>query len=146
VDDDDITLPGSTPASGGAAIIWLLAISLGAPISIINGIWSSPVPISSSLRAPWWRHLRLIATTSIPWISHIHIYGVCATTLLPEKVAASIGWPLLMMTTSAQALILSMFLGEWKAASSDTIRTLMQSICVTLFGMAVLMSSVAVPT
>jgi hypothetical protein len=146
VDDDDIILPGSTPEGGGAAIIWLLAISVGAPISIINGIWSSPVPISSSLRAPWWRHLRLICTTSLPWISHIHIYGVCATTLLPEKVAASIGWPLLMMTTSAQALILSMFLGEWKAASSDTIRTLMYSIGVTLFGIVVLMTSVAVPT
>jgi len=138
-------LPGSTHESGGAAIIWLLAISLGAPVAIINGIYSSPVPLSSAIRAPLSRHLKLILTTSLPWISHIHIYGVCATTLLPEKVAASIGWPMLMMITTGQALILSVILGEWKVASSKTVSMLKYSILTTVVGIAVLMSSVAVP-
>lgn len=145
-DDAGASIPGSTHESGGAAIIWLLAISLGAPVAIFNGIYASPVPLSSAIRTPFSRHLKLICTTSLPWISHIHIYGVCATTLLPKKVAASIGWPMLMMVTSGQALLLSVFLGEWKAASNDTIRTLKYSIFTTVVGIAVLMCSVAVPT
>jgi len=140
------SLPGSTPESGGAAIIWLLAISLGAPPSIINGIYASPVPLSSAIRTPFSRHLKIILTTSLPWIAHIHIYGVVATTLLPERVAASIGWPMLMMITTAQALILSVYLGEWKAASKNTLRILKFSLVLTVFGLGVLMSSVALPT
>lgn len=140
------TLPGSTPFGGSAVIIWLLAISLGAPAAIVNAIVSSPVPLSQALKAPWWRHLRLIVSTSLPWISHIHIYGLCATTLLPEKVAASIGWPLLMMITNLWALLLSKFLGEWKAASQKTVRTFAYSLVVTVIGLLVLMCSVAVPT
>jgi len=140
------SLPGSTPESGGAAIIWLLAISLGAPPSIINGIYASPVPLSSAIRTPFSRHLKIILTTSLPWLAHIHIYGVVATTLLPERVAASIGWPMLMMITTAQALILSVYLGEWKAASKNTLRILKFSLVLTVFGLGVLMSSVALPT
>jgi hypothetical protein len=145
-DEASSSLEGATTESGGAAIIWLLAISIGAPVAIINGIYSSPVPLSSAIKTPLSRHLKLIFTTSLPWISHIHIYGVCATTLLPAKVAASIGWPMLMMITTGQALILSVILGEWKAASSETIRTLKYSVLITVVGIAVLMSSVAVPT
>jgi len=37
-------------------------------------------------------------------------------------------------------------LGEWKAASSKTIRTLKYSVLITIVGIAVLMSSVAVPS
>jgi len=145
-DEASSSLKGATTDSGGAAIIWLLAISLGAPVAIINGIYSSPVPLSSAIKTPLSRHLKLIFTTSLPWISHIHIYGVCATTLLPARVAASIGWPMLMMITTGQALILSVTLGEWKAASIETIRTLKYSVLITVVGIAVLMSSVAVPT
>ena len=144
-DEASNALPGSTHETGGAAIIWLLAISLGAPVAIINGIYSSPVPLSSAIRAPLSRHLKLILTTSLPWISHIHIYGVCATTLLPDKVAASIGWPMLMMVTTGQALILSVILGEWNVASRKTILMLKYSIATTMVGITVLMSSVAVP-
>mmetsp|Transcript_16197 Transcript_16197/g.18756 ORF Transcript_16197/g.18756 Transcript_16197/m.18756 type:complete len:372 (+) Transcript_16197:435-1550(+) len=143
---DGIVLPGATPIGGSAAIIWLLAISIGAPISILKGLWSSPVPLSSSLRAPWWRHLRLIGTTSIPWICHIHLYGLCATTLLPENIAASVGWPLLMMMTNLWAIVLSKILGEWAVASPETIKTFVHSLCVTIIGLVVLMCSVAVPT
>lgn len=145
-EDISASIPGSTPESGGAAIIWLLAISLGAPVAIINGIYSSPVPLSTVIRAPWWRHLRVICTTSLPWISHIHIYGVCATTLLPDKVAASIGWPLLMMITQGQAMMLSIWIGEWKKSSAMTIRTLCYSLLASFVGIVVLMSSVALPT
>ena len=145
-EDGDVitTLPGSTHESGGAAIIWLLAISLSAPVAILNGICSSSFPLSSVIRSPLSRHVKVICTTSLPWIAHIHIYGVCATTLLPTKVAASIGWPMLMMVTSGQALVLSVFLGEWKAASEDTIRTLKLSLGTSVVGIAILMSSVAV--
>lgn len=143
--DGDVitTLPGSTHESGGAAIIWLLAISLSAPVAILNGIYSSSFPLSSAIRSPLSRHVKVICTTSLPWIAHIHIYGVCATTLLPSKVAASIGWPMLMMVTSGQALVLSVFLGEWKSASEDTIRTLKLSLGTSVVGIAILMSSVA---
>jgi len=139
-------LPGRTPFGGSAVIIWLLAISIGAPVAIVNGIVSSPVPLSQSLKAPWWRHVRLIATTSLPWISHIHIYGLCTTALLPEKVAASIAWPLLMMLTNLWALLLSKILGEWKVASQRTVRTFVLSLGVTIVGLLVLMCSVVVPT
>lgn len=135
-------MPGKTPFGGSAVIIWLLAISLGAPVAIVNGIVSSSVPLSQALKAPWWRHLRLIVSTSLPWIAHIHIYGLCATTLLPE----SIGWPLLMMITNLWALVLSKFLGEWKDASQKTVRTFAYSLGVTIIGLLVLMCSVAVPT
>jgi hypothetical protein len=71
--DTTVSLPGSTPKSGEAAIIWLFAFSLSTPISILYGIIASPVPISSAIKAPWWRHIRLILSTSIPWLSHIHL-------------------------------------------------------------------------
>ena len=71
--DTTVSLPGSTPRSGDAAIIWLFAFSLSTPISILYGIISSPYPISSIPKAPWWRHIRLIFSTSIPWLSHIHL-------------------------------------------------------------------------
>lgn len=140
------SIPGTTPKSGGAAIIWLFAISVGAPISILNALYSSPVPLSSACKAPLSRHFKVILTTSLPWVSHIHIYGLCATTLLPKKVAASVGWPMLMMVTTGQALILSVYLGEWKLASKETISTLKKSIVTTLIGIFILMCSVAAPT
>ena len=143
---DDVDLPGKTPIGGSSAIIWLFAISLGAPPSIVNALWFSPVPLSRSIRAPWWRHFRLIATTSLPWISHIHIYGLSATILFPKSVAASISWPLLMMITNLWALLLSHFLGEWKLASQKTMKTFVYSVSVTMLGLLVLMCSVIVPT
>ncbi len=142
----DNFLPGSTPDSGGAAIIWLLAISLSAPVSIIHALKSSSAPLSSVIKAPLSRHLKIIFTTSLPWIAHIHIYGVCSTILFPVKVASSVGWPMLMMTTTGQALVLSVILGEWKEASEGTIRTLKCSILTTAVGIGVLMASLAVPT
>lgn len=143
---DDVELPGITPKGGSSAIIWLLAITLGAPPIIIHSLYSSLVPLSHSLRSPWWRHMRLIGTTSLPWISHIHIYGLTATVLFKKKVAASIAWPLLMMTTSLWALVLSRILGEWKVASPATVKTFAVSVCVTMVGLIVLMVSVVVPT
>lgn len=143
---EGVNLPGKTPLGGSAGIIWLLAISLGAPASIINGLWSSPVPLSHSLRAPWWRHLRLVATTSIPWVCHIHLYGLTTTSLFPENMAASVAWPLLMMITNLWALLLSKILGEWKNAGSDTIRLFVNSVCITMVGLLVLMASVFIPT
>ena len=143
---NDVEIPGQTPFGGSAAIIWLLAISLGAPVAIINGILSSPVPLSHSIQAPWWRHVRIILSTSLPWISHIHIYGLSATSLFPEKVAASIAWPLLMMITNLWALVLSKILGEWKVACDKTIRTFVCSVATTMVGLLVLMCSIAVPT
>ena len=142
--ESDNILPGSTPDSGGAAIIWLLAISLSAPVSIVHALYSSPAPLSSVIKAPLSRHLKIIVTTSFPFLAHIHIYGVCSTTLFPAKVASSVGWPMLMMITTGQALILSVILGEWKAASEGTIRTLKCSILTTVVGIGVLMASLAV--
>ena len=67
------SLPGSTPPSGEAAIIWLFAFSMSTPISILYGILVSSVPISCIVKAPWWRHVRLVFSTSIPWLAHIHL-------------------------------------------------------------------------
>ncbi len=145
-DDSGKEIYGSTAESGGAAIIWLIAITLGAPVAIINALYSSPVPVSSALKTPLSRHLKLILTTSLPWICHIHIYGVCATVLLPNQVASSVGWPMLMMVTTGQALVLSVILGEWKLASDETIRTLKCSVITTVVGIGVLMSSVGLPS
>jgi L-rhamnose-H+ transport protein len=144
-DSQETALPGSTHDTGGAAIIWLLAISLGAPVAIFNGFYSSPVPLSSVWKAPLSRHFKVILTTSIPWLAHIHIYGVCTTTLLPEKVAASIGWPMLMMITTGQALMLSIYLGEWKVASAKTLRMVRHSLLTTALGITILMTSVVAP-
>lgn len=141
------SLPGSAPEGGGAAVIWLLAITFGAPVSVVDGLRRSPVPLREALRvAPWWRHVRLIVTTSLPWVAHIHLYGACTTSLLPPRLAAAVGWPLLMIVTVAQSMALSVWpLREWGSASAATVRTLRTSTAVTLVGAAVLMASVAAP-
>ena len=138
--------PGSTPPSGTAAIIWLFAISLGTPASVLYGIYSKSPDISLSrlYQCPWYRHVLILLTTTIPWVAHIHLYGLVSNVLLPSDVGSSIAWPLLMMTTVAQGMLLSMLLGEWKNASLRTRKKVRWGLGVAGLGMAVLMASAAV--
>jgi len=48
--------PGSTPPSGTSAIIWLLAISLGASVSIVYGLYNNPsqIPLNRMWKCPWY--------------------------------------------------------------------------------------------
>ena len=86
----------------------------------------------------------IVLTTSIPWVAHIHLYGLAANVLLPEKFAASIAWPILMMTTVAQGMILSIYLGEWKGASSEALSKLRKGLVLVAIGVIMFMISVAV--
>ena len=136
-----------TPESGAAAIVWLFAITIGAPPIVIYMLYYT--------QRRWWtvrfwrtvsigRHLKLIGSTSVPWVAHIHLYGLVSNTLLPEKLGSSIAWPLLMMTTVAQGMILSLYLGEWQHASRRTRRILWCGLGWSAAGMGVLIASATV--
>lgn len=137
--------PGSTPPSGTSAIIWLFAISLGTPASIIYGLYSkSPdVSLSRLYQCPWYRHVVIIVTTSIPWIAHIHLYGY-ANTYLPSELGASVAWPVLMMTTVVAGMLWSLALEEWAEASGAAKSKLYQGLGLVSSGVVVIMASVAV--
>jgi hypothetical protein len=142
--EDNSKGPGRTPLSGTAATIWLLAIPLGAPASILYGIYTSPkhIPIRSMWTCPWYRHVLIVLTTSLPWISHIHLYGI-SNTLLPEELSASVAWPILMTLTVATGLIWSIGLGEWKDASIAAKRQLRTGLILIAVGVGQIMASVA---
>ena len=136
-----------TPESGAAAIVWLFAITIGALPIVIYMLYYT--------QRHWWtfrfrrtvsiaRHLKLIGSTSVPWVAHIHLYGLVSNTLLPEKLGSSIAWPLLMMTTVAQGMLLSLYLGEWQHASSRTRRVLWWGLGWSAAGMGVLVAAAAV--
>eukprot|EP00934_Nitzschia_sp_Nitz4_P004882 Nitzschia sp. Nitz4//scaffold7_size249615//244926//246176//NITZ4_001222-RA/size249615-processed-gene-0.217-mRNA-1//-1//CDS//3329558577//4872//frame0 len=137
--------PGSTPSSGTSAVVWLFAITLGAPASIIYGIYTNPsdVPLRRLWTCPWYRHLLIFATTSVPWVSHIHLYGYC-TTLLPDDMGPSVAWPCLMMMTVVTGILWSMGLGEWEQVSWAARRRLYNGLALVSLGIAVIMTSVAV--
>lgn len=143
--EDSSQGPGSTPPSGTSAVIWLFAISLGAPASIVYGLYSNPstIPLSRIYQCPWYRHLFIILTTSIPWVAHIHLYGY-ATTYLPSDLAASVAWPVLMMMTVIAGMIWSIALGEWNLAPEQAKFKLYQGLGLVLAGVAIIMASVAI--
>ena len=135
------------PEGGAAAIIWLFAISIGCPPIVAYMLYQSAQPMHSMWRSLWkrpLRHVKLFLTTSVPWVAHIHLYGLVSNVLLPSDVGSSIAWPLLMMTTVAQGMLLSMLLGEWKNASLRTRKKVRWGLGVAGLGMAVLMASAAV--
>ena len=136
--------PGSTPPSGTAAVIWLFAIPMGAPASIAYGFYSSPpqIPLSTMWCCPWYRHLLIILTTSVPWVAHIHLYGL-ANTYLPDDLGASVAWPVLMMITVMAGFLWSIGLGEWAEASVLARRQLWMGLVFVTIGVGVIMSSVA---
>lgn len=136
--------PGTTPPSGSASIIWLFAIPVSVPISIIYGLCNSPkdVAFSTLWRSPWYRYLNVLLTTSIPWVSHIHLYGY-STSLMPDEIAASIAWPVLMMVTVTVGIFWSIVLGEWNRASKSALLQLYVGITIVTAGVIVLMSSAA---
>ena len=137
---------GATPLGGSAAIIWLFAITVGAIPSIIYGFCSSPkeIPLKTIWMCPWWRHLLVICSTSLPWLGHIHLYGLAANVFLPKDFAASIAWPTIMTTTVAQGMALSICLGEWKGASAEALSKLRIGLSLTLTGVILFMVSLAV--
>lgn len=138
---------GDTPAGGAAAIIWLFAISIGCPPIVAYMLYHSPQPTNvlwrSLLRIPG-RHIKLFLTSSVPWVAHIHLYGLVSNVLLPSDVGSSIAWPLLMMSTVAQGMILSLLLGEWHNSSARTGRKLRLGLGLAVTGIAILMASAAV--
>ena len=136
--------PGSTPPSGTSAVIWLFAIPVSAPVSIIYGLYKSPpdIPISTMWRCPWYRHILILLTTSLPWVSQIHLYGY-SNTYLPSKLGASIAWPILMMVTVIAGLLWSIILGEWTYASTLARRQLRAGLVLVTLGVATIMASVA---
>jgi hypothetical protein len=136
--------PGFTPPSGTAAVIWLFAIPMGAPASIAYGFYSSPpqIPLSTMWRCPWYRHVLIILTTSVPWVAHIHLYGL-ANTYLPNDLGASVAWPVLMMMTVVVGFIWSIVLGEWAKASVLARRQLRMGLVFVTIGVGTIMSSVA---
>jgi hypothetical protein len=134
----------NVPSSGRNAVIWLFAITLGAPASIIYGIYGKPtdIPWSHVYQCPWYRHIGVLVTTSMPWVSHIHLYGF-ANTLLPDDLAASVAWPILMMGTVITGMLWSVVLGEWTNASSRAKQKLYQSIAAVSIGVVLIMASVS---
>ncbi len=143
--EDSSQGPGFTPPSGTSAVIWLFAISLGAPVSIIYGLYSNPsnIPLTWLYQCPWYRHPLVLITTSLPWVSHIHLYGY-ANTYLPPELAASVAWPILMMMTVVAGMIWSICLGEWKLASEKARLKLYYGLGLVTIGVGVIMASVAV--
>jgi len=137
--------PGSTPKSGEAAIIWLFAFPLSAPVSIIWGIIASPQSISILWKCrPWYRHVLIFLSTTIPWSAHIHLYGLSNTTFLPPDLAASVSWPVLMMITVLAGMMWSIVLGEWSQASLRATRQRSLGLIVVVIGVSVLMVSMVV--
>jgi hypothetical protein len=136
---------GNTPEGGSAAIIWLFAISIGSIPSIVYGFCSSPkeIPLKTLWLCPWWRHVAIICCTSIVWLTHIHTYGLSANVLLPKKFAASIAWPIVMTTSVATGMALSMCLGEWRGASSLALSKLWTGLGLSAIGVILFMSSIA---
>jgi len=136
--------PGATPKSGSAAIIWLFVIPLSTISSITYGLYQSrSVPLSNMWRSPLSRHIKIFVCACLPWIGHIHMYGIAANQLLPSYIAAAVAWPILMGTTVAWGMILSLILGEWKGASENAQKTQKIGIAVLAAGIAIVMASVA---
>jgi hypothetical protein len=137
--------PGSTPSSGTSAVIWLFAISLGTPPSILFGLYNKApdIPLSRIYQCPWYRHFWILLTTAAPWVAHIHLYGY-ANTQLPEDLAAGVAWPVLMMTTVVAGMLWSIALGEWSLASTPVKLKLYQGLGLVSAGVIVIMVSVAI--
>lgn len=136
--------PGSTPKSGSAAIIWLFVIPLSTISSITYGLYESrKLPLKHLWRCPISRHIKIFIFACIPWIGHIHLYGIAANLLLPPHIAAAVAWPILMSTTVAWGMILSLRLGEWKEASKDAQTKQKLGLGILAVGIVVVMASVA---
>ncbi len=137
--------PGATPRTGSAAIIWLFVIPLSTISSIVYGLYQGrDVPIENLWRSPVSRHIKIFICACIPWIGHIHLYGISANILLPPNIAAAVAWPILMGTTVAWGMVLSLKLGEWNDASTEAQRKQKLGLAVTAAGIIVVMISVAV--
>ena len=134
----------NVPSSGTSAVVWLFAFTLGAPASIAYGVYNNPpeIPWSRLYRCPWYRHVLVLLTTSLPWITHIHLYGF-STTLLPDDLAASVAWPILMMMTVVTGILWSIVLGEWTHASQRSKTKLYQGLAAVTTGVIVIMASVS---
>jgi hypothetical protein len=136
--------PGRTPSSGTSSVIWLFAISLGAPVSILYGLYKNQQPLRLLCVCPWYRHVLIILTTSIPWVTHIHLYGY-SNTQLPDHLAAAVAWPVLMMTTVIVGLLWSrVILEEWIHASIRATRQLYIGLIIVMLGVITIMCSLAV--
>jgi hypothetical protein len=132
--------PSSTPPSGSAAVIWLFAFTVSAPVSLVYGLYSSSHSWRNIALCGAYRHAVIFLTATLPWVCHIHLYGV-SNTILPEKLAAAVSWPVLMMSTVLTGVIWSSFLGEWKDTSSRALRQLYIGLSFIVSGIVVLILS-----
>lgn len=135
--------PGTTTPTGYAAVIWLFAFTTSSPVSILYGLYSTAFPYRNLLSCGIFRHLVIILTTTLPWVGHVHLYGI-ANTILPEELAAAVSWPVLMMTTVLVAMIWSWVLGEWKEANKSSRRLMFTGLGIVVLGIIVLMTSLVV--
>jgi len=136
--------PGSTPATGVSSIIWLFVIPLSTIPNIIFALYKAKdVSIDHMWKCPWTRHLKIFFAACLPWVGHINLYGLASSLLLPPNIAAAVAWPILMMTTVAWGMILSIYLGEWKTAPPAAATKQKIGLGWMLLGVAVVMASVA---
>ncbi len=136
--------PGSTPESGYTAIIWLFVIPLSTIPNIMYAFFQArDVTINHLWLCPVSRHFKIFFAACLPWIGHINLYGVAANLLLPPNIAAAVAWPILMMTTVAWGMILSIYLGEWKDAPHEAQTKQKWGLGLMVVGVAVVMASVA---
>lgn len=132
--------PGSTTSSGSAATIWLFAFTISAPVSLIYGLYKTTCPWYHICSAGIYRHGIIFLTATMPWVSHIHLYGI-SNTILPKRLAAAVSWPVLMMTTVLTGVVWSFLLGEWSQSSSNVLRQLYIGLAFICFGILILILS-----
>ena len=135
--------PGATTPTGYAAVIWLFVFTTSAPVSIIYGLHSTKYPYRNLLTCGIQRHLIILLTATLPWVGHVHLYGI-ANTILPDALAAAVSWPVLMMVTVVVGMVWSWALGEWKEANETSRRLMYVGLGIVLAGITVLMLSLVV--
>jgi L-rhamnose-proton symport protein (RhaT) len=132
--------PSSTPPSGSAAVIWLFAFTVSAPVSLLYGLYNTCHQWRKIVLCGAYRHGLIFLTVTLPWVSHIHLYGI-SNTILPEKMAAAVSWPVLMMITVLTGVIWSFLLGEWNQTSAKALQQLFIGLTFILSGIAILILS-----
>ena len=135
--------PRSTPSSGSAAVIWLFAFTVSVPPSLLYGVCNTSFPLRNLLSCGIYRHLVIFLTATLPWVGHVHLYGI-ANAILPEDLAAAVSWPVLMMATVVVGMIWSTLLGEWKNASRKARIQLFIGLGIVLVGIMLLILSLVV--
>ena len=124
-----------------SAIIWIFALIFGTLPSIISSLFNAhKAGTLSNLRKSEYRtgnYLKCLFGMSLPWVSHAHLYGISAGSLM-GTFGAALGWPLLIVTSNVTGLVVGWrFLGEWDVAGEESINYLKFALALNIFGMGV---------